>query len=251
MFEAEQQRVETQIREFCAEQGLPAPALQWNPIPFSGQWGISTSFFQLAAQEARQGARVNVPQRAQELAQSVRDHLGLPASFDRVEAVKGYLNLYYSTAQYARRVVDAVLEEGTEFGRGAPKGETVMVEFSQPNTHKSIHVGHLRNVILGTAVTNILEFAGYKVVRTTYPGDIGLHVIKWMWNYMKYHAGETPRPDIMRWMGDLYGEADRRFASEPGAEQEVRALFARWDQRDPEVVEMLKKFSGVDPLPAR
>jgi len=110
MFEAEQQRVETQIREFCVEQGLPAPALQWNPIPFSGQWGISTSFFQLAAQEARQGARVNVPQRAQELAQSVRDHLGLPASFDRVEAVKGYLNLYYSTAQYARRVVDAVLE---------------------------------------------------------------------------------------------------------------------------------------------
>ncbi len=241
MFEAEQQRVDSQIRDFCAANGLPAPALQWNPIPFSGQWGISTSFFQVAAQEARQGKKVNVPQRATELAEQVRDALGLPAGFDRVEAVKGYLNLFYSPAEYARRVVDTVLEEGADFGRGASKGETVMVEFSQPNTHKSIHVGHLRNVILGTAVTNILEFAGYKVVRTTYPGDIGLHVVKWMWNYMKYHAGETPAQDIMRWMGDLYGEADRRFATEPGAEQEIRALFARWDQRDPEVVELWKR----------
>ena len=74
----------------------------------------------------------------------------------------------------------------------SPKGERVMVEFSNPNTHKAFHVGHLRGAILGDSLCRILEFAGYDVVRVNYIGDIGLHVIKWLWNYMKYHRGEKP-----------------------------------------------------------
>jgi arginyl-tRNA synthetase len=241
MFEAEQQTIEDQIRAFCAGHGLPEPSLQWNPIPFSGQWGIATSFFQLAAQEGRTGKKVIVPQRAQELAEQVRDALGLPAGFARVEAVKGYLNLYYSTSDYARRVLDTVLEAGPQYGHGDPKGQTVMVEFSQPNTHKTFHVGHLRNVITGSVVSNILEFAGYTVVRSNYIGDIGLHVMKWMWNYLKYHDGEQPVGDLQRWMGNMYTEADRRFVDEPGFEPEVRALFARWDRHDPDLIELWKK----------
>ena len=113
--------------------------------------------------------------------------------FERVEAVKGYLNLYFSTADYARRVMTAVLEQGEGFGRGDAQNEQVMVEFSQPNTHKAFHVGHLRSAILGDTLCRLLTFAGYDVVRANYPGDIGLHVIKWLWNYMNFHAGERPR----------------------------------------------------------
>ncbi|MDD5370181.1 MAG: arginine--tRNA ligase, partial [Anaerolineaceae bacterium] len=238
MFESEQQAVETKIREFCANHDLPDPSLQWSSIPFSGQWGICTSFFQLAAQEARQGKKINVPQRAAELAELVQGYIGLPAGFERTEAIKGYLNLFFSSAEYARRVIDSAIAQEACFGSGESKGQRVMVEFSQPNTHKSIHVGHLRNMILGAAVANILEFAGYEVIRTTYPGDIGLHVIKWMWNYQKRHMGEQPASDKLRWMQELYSEADRYYTSEPNADQEVRALFARWDKRDPEVVQL-------------
>ncbi len=241
MFEAEQKAIENQIRAYCASQGMPDPVLQWNSIPFSGHWGIATSFFQLAAQEARQGKKVAVPVRAQELAEQVRDALGKPAGFERIEAVKGYLNLYYSTAEYSRRVVDDVMAGAKDYGHGEPKGQTVMVEFSQPNTHKTFHVGHLRNVITGSAVSNILEFAGYTVVRANYLGDIGLHVMKWMWNYIKYHNGEQPTGDVQRWMGDLYTEADRHFVDEPGFEQEVRVLFARWDRHDPELIDLWKR----------
>ena len=74
MFEHEQQQMEARILAWCAENGLPEPTLQWTWIPFSGQWGISTSFFQLAAQEARSGKRVIVPQRAAELAEAVAAH---------------------------------------------------------------------------------------------------------------------------------------------------------------------------------
>jgi arginyl-tRNA synthetase len=241
MFEAEQKAIENQIRDFCKGHELPEPTLQWNPIPFSGHWGIATSFFQLAAQEARQGKKVAVPVRAQEIAEQVRDYLGKLSGIERVEAVKGYLNLYYSTAEYSRRVVDEVLAKGKGYGRGEPKGQTVMVEFSQPNTHKTFHVGHLRNVITGSAVSNILEAAGFTVVRANYLGDIGLHVMKWMWNYLKYHDGEQPVGDVQRWMGDMYTEADRRFVDEPGFEQEVRVLFARWDRHDPDLIDLWKR----------
>ena len=179
MFEREQQSITTQICRYCSQHDLPDPGeIKWMPIPFSGEWGISTSFFQLAAQQARLekergGAGFNVAQRAQEIAETVRAALELPAGFAHAETVKGYLNLYYSTAEFTRRVVDTVLEQGSAFGRGAPKGKRILVEFSQPNTHKAFHVGHLRNVVLGDAVCNILEMAGYDVVRANNINDSG------------------------------------------------------------------------------
>lgn len=238
MFEAEQQQLEEKIRAFCAANELPEPTLQWRWIPFSGQWGISTSLFQLAANEARQGKQIVVNQRAAELAQQIADYIGKPAGFDRVEATRGYLNLYFATAEYTRRVVDRILDEGKRYGCLPSRGEQVMVEFSQPNTHKAFHVGHLRSAILGDVLARILECAGYDVIRANYPGDIGLHVIKWLWNYMTRHAGERPEKDITRWMGSIYAEANRRLEENPELESEVRELYARWDRRDPEVVKL-------------
>ena len=242
MFEIEQQIIEEKILAFCEESNLPKPVLQWKWIPFSGQWGISTSFFQLAATQARQSKiKMNVPVRAQEIAVEVSEYLGLPDGFEKIEAVKGYLNLYFSSAEYAQRVIDGVLVSGEAFGQNAARGERVMVEFSQPNTHKAFHVGHLRNVILGDAICNLLDAGGFEVVRSNYIGDIGLHVIKWLWNYKKYHDGEQPAENVTRWMGDLYSEADQRFSDDAEVESEVRALFARWHHRDPEVVALWEK----------
>jgi arginyl-tRNA synthetase len=238
MFEIEQKQVEKQILAFCQANDLPEPKLAWGWIPFNGQWGIATSFFQLAAQEARSGRKVNVNLRAVELAEQCAAALGNPAGFERIEAVKGYLNLYFNTAEYAQRVLATILSAGPAFGRSPARGERVMVEFSQPNTHKAFHVGHLRSAILGDTLCRILDFAGYDVVRANYPGDIGLHVIKWLWNYRKHHAGEQPSVDITRWMGSVYAEASKRLEENPELEAEVRALYAAWDRRDPEVVSL-------------
>ncbi|MBU0512846.1 MAG: arginine--tRNA ligase [Chloroflexi bacterium] len=254
MFEVKQQNISKKIQVYCAKNDIPySGELKWIPIPFSGEWGISTSFFQLAAQEARSGKRVIVPQRAQEIAEGVVAYLGTSIGFDRAEAVRGYLNLYFSPGEFSRQVVGTVLEQGADFGRGAATGERVMVEFSQPNTHKAFHVGHLRSAILGDIICRILEFAGYEVVRANFYGDIGLHVIKWLWNYIHFHPGEKPEQDITRWMGDLYAEASRRLAENPDLEAQVRELYARWDNRDPEVVALWKEtrqwsLDGFDDL---
>ena len=236
MFEAEQRQIEEKIKAFCAANGLPDAVIQWKWIPFSGHWGLSTAFFQLAAQEARQGKKINVNQRANELASQIAEVLGSLAGFEKIEAVNGYLNLYFDPALYSRRVIDSAIQQGQDFGRGVDRGEQVMVEFSQPNTHKAFHVGHLRSAILGDGLSRLLAFAGFDVIRANYPGDIGLHVIKWLWCYSKFHAGQKPEKDITRWMGSIYAEASRRLEEAPELEAEIRELYRRWDRREPEIV---------------
>ena len=242
MFQAEQHQIQHELEAFLDRKGLPRPpSWDWKPIPFEGEWGISTSFFKVAAQEAKTGKEVNVPARAEELARMAAEALEDREEFSHLEAVRGYLNLFFNTAQISRRVIDRVLTEGDGFGRGQEKDNQVMVEFSQPNTHKAFHVGHLRSAILGDVICRILSFAGYDVVRANYYGDIGLHVIRWLWNYQKYHAGEEPPEDTTRWMGELYAEAVQRLEDHPEFEQEVRDLYGRWDRREPEVVELWEK----------
>jgi len=246
MFNQEQEQITKAILGILSQQKIPLGSIEWNPIPFAGKWGISTSFFQIAAQWARQQRAegqnpLPVPQLAAQIATQVSEALRLPSGFQRIEAVNGYLNLYFDPLEFTRRVVDAVLEAGDRFGWGAAKGKRILVEFSQPNTHKAFHVGHLRNVVLGDALCNILEAAGYEVVRANYINDTGLHVIKWLWNYQKFHAGEEPGQDKTRWMGDLYAEANKRLEENPELESEVRQLYARWDRRDPEVMALWQK----------
>ena len=229
----EQKELLKKIDQFCHEQNLPVGKIEFRDIPFSGEWGIAAPLFPLAAADPN---RVGpVPQHAQILAEKLKEEIGLPAGFSRVEAVKGYLNLYFETSQYASKVIDYVHYADHCYGMAEPTGKTVMVEYSNPNTHKPLHVGHLRNVILGSSICNILEASGDKVIRANYIGDIGLHVIKWMCNYEMYHAGQEPSADVMRWMADLYTEADRRFHDDPGFEEACRTYFARWDEGDKDI----------------
>jgi arginyl-tRNA synthetase len=259
MFESEIRSLQTTIYQYCLEQNLPEPELLWSPLNLSGQWGITTSFFQLAAKEARMmpppaGGRLPVPQRAQEIAAAVAERLGRPAGFVRVEAVKGYLNLYFSTSEFARQVVDTVLYQGEKFGRGDRKAERVMVEYAQPNTHHSFHIGHARNAILGESLARLVEFAGFETLRASYPGDIGLGVITVVWAYLKFFQGQEPDGVHERgqWLLKIYVEATRLLEARPGEtedekrqretyEAERREIYRRWDAGDPEVHAAWKK----------
>ncbi len=244
MFTQEQQLIEAKIKDFCAANDIPLAELKWQPIPFSGEWGFATSFFQTAANEARagKGAGKPVPQRAQEMAEQVKAQIGTVEGISHVDAVKGYLNLYFSTSMYASRVVDEVLASRTDFGRGTAKNETVMVEYAQPNTHHSFHIGHARNTILGEALARLVEFAGYKTIRASYPGDLGLGVITVMWIYDKFYKGQEPAGVHERgqWLLKLYVEATsllekqenetpEQAAQREAYDAERREMYRKWD----------------------
>ena len=257
MFEQEQQHIEEKIIAYCAANDIALAELKWQAIPFSGEWGISTSFFQTAANEARagKGKKIPVPQRAQEMAEQVRAKIGSVPGISRIEAVKGYLNLYFTTSEYARRVVDEVISSRADFGRGAPKNERVMVEYAQPNMLHSFHIGHSRTTLLGESLARITEFAGFDTIRATYPGDMGLGVITVVWAYDKFHRGEEPEGIHERgqWLLKIYIEAtallEKRENETPeetalreAYDAERREMLRKWEAGDPQVVELWREM---------
>ena len=248
MFQREQQLIEEKIQAFCQANNIELAELKWQSIPFSGEWGISTSFFQTAANEARagKGNKIPVPQRAQQIAEQIKTEIGSVPGVSHIEAVKGYLNLYFTTSEYARRVVDEVLTSRADFGRGAPKGERVMVEYAQPNTHHSFHIGHARNTILGEVLARLVEFAGFDTIRATYPGDMGLSVMTAVWAYDKFYKGQEPEGihERGRWQVKIYAEATAKLEPKDDETPEEKALREAYDA---ERREMLRKWEADDP----
>lgn len=253
MFDNDLAVVGNKITAILSGLGLAdAGEVKWQPTPFAGQWGMGTNVcFQAAAAEARSGKKVNVPARAQELAALVTEQIGTPAGFARVAADKAYVNVYFDTATYAARVVEAAISGRNDFGRGAPKGERVMVEYAQPNTHHSFHIGHARNALLGEALARLVEFAGFDTIRASYPGDEGLGVLTCVWAYRKFYRGREPQGvhERGRWLARIYTEANalvtpkENETAEEKAHREAydverRDVYRLWDAGDPEIREL-------------
>lgn len=247
MFTKEQNLIEEKIKSFCQVNDIALAELKWQAIPFAGEWGFATSFFQTAANEAKlgKGNKLPVPQKAQEIANQVADQIGSVDGISRIEAVKGYLNIYFKTSDYAKRVVDEVLTAKNNFGRGEKKSERVMVEYAQPNTHHSFHIGHARNTILGEVLARLVEFAGYETIRASYPGDLGLGVITVMWIYDKFYKGQEPQGVHERgqWLAKLYTEATALLEKK---ENEAPEETAQREAYDAERREMYKKWDAGD-----
>jgi arginyl-tRNA synthetase len=221
------------ISAALAERGLtPRGPIDIRPVPFAGTWGVASSVaHQLAGElamaeleaagkldglskkEAKQLAGAATRDRAQSLAAEIAEKVGGSNGFAKVEAANGFVNIYFDANAIAGQLVATVLDQGTAYGHGADKSDRVLVEHSQLNTHKSFHIGHLRNTCIGIAVSNIEEAAGYPVVRANYPGDIGMHVIKCLWCYEKFHKGQEPADPLQRgrWLGAIYTESDQRL----------------------------------------
>jgi arginyl-tRNA synthetase len=225
------------ITAALAELGLEGRSPELRPVPFAGTWGVASSVCLglasdlvmrdlaaagelegLSKKEAKRRAADGVRGRAQELAEQVADRVAAGAGgdgFARVEAVNGYVNVYFDPNAVAARLIGEVLADGAAYGSTAPTAtaERVMVEHSQPNTHKAFHVGHLRNSCLGVSVSRILRAAGFQVQDANYIGDIGMHVVKCLWCYEAFHLGEEPaEPEVRgRWLGEVYAESGARL----------------------------------------
>jgi arginyl-tRNA synthetase len=240
----------------------PARGIDLRPVPFAGTWGVASSVCHaiagdlviteleasgalegLSKKEAKQKASEATRSRAQELAESIATRVRRSNGFAQVEAANGFVNIYFDANIVASHLIGEVLRLGPDYGKGAPKTERVMVEHSQPNTHKIFHIGHLRNSCLGVAVSNILEAAGYPVMRATYPGDIGMHVIKCLWCYQRFHKGQEPADPAQRgrWLGQIYAESDARLEYRKEV-LEFFHLLAREDQVFVAAIDRLLKY---------
>lgn len=154
------------------------------------------------------------------VAQELKATLNSVSGVESVEAVGPYLNFKLKSEFVGEQVIEP-LRRGDLFKiklvENAPK---TMVEFSQPNTHKELHVGHMRNACLGDSIIRMGRYAGYDIISSTFPGDVGTHVAKCLW-YLKYHNQESaPTNNKGEWLGRIYSTANLKLEDEVGTPKE-------------------------------
>lgn len=174
---------------------------------------------------------------------------------DRFNAVKGFLNIVIEPTYWNSVLEHIAADDNFGFKTAGDDSPLVMVEYSSPNTNKPLHLGHVRNNLLGYSLAQILKACGNKVVKTNIVNDRGIHICKSMLAWQKWGKGATPESTGKKGdhlIGDFYVSFDKHFREEVKAlmdkgmtEEEAKAasplmaeareMLRKWEQKDPEV----------------
>ena len=151
-------------------------------------------------------------------------------------SVKGFLNLSLSNI-YWREALAAIVEDA-DYGQLPATGRRVMVEFSSPNTNKPLHLGHIRNNLLGASVSDLLKAAGDEVIKATLVNDRGVHICKSMYAWQERFDGATPESTGKKGdhlVGDCYVEFAKMEKEDPSVMDKVHEMLVQWEEGDPAV----------------
>ena len=176
--------------------------------------------------------------------------------------IKGFLNLVVDAKFWAERFAEIINTE--EYGMAPASGRTIMIEYSSPNTNKPLHLGHIRNNLLGYSVATILKANGHNVIKVNLVNDRGIHICKSLLAWQLYGGGETPESSGMKGdhlVGKYYVEFDKHYkqqikelVAEGMSEEEAKKsapvmlqaqeMLRKWEAKDPEVYALWEKMNG-------
>jgi len=180
-----------------------------------------------------------------ELADEIVSKIKIPkGSFiKKIESKGGYINFFLDNSRIAKLILKKILEKEKRYGSSnLGRHRRVMVEFSQPNTNKPMHIGHARNTALGDSLSRILSFSGYDVIKANYFGDIGLHVAKSILGYLKWGRNLKPKKKPDHFVGDFYTKYYEEVKNNPELEEEAREILRRWEKNDKRILALWKKM---------
>ncbi len=200
-------------------------------------------------------------QTAQEIGQYLADHCEAVASYN---VVKGFLNLVVAPAAWLALLNDINADEHYGERQATDDSPLVMIEYSSPNTNKPLHLGHVRNNLLGWSLAQIMQANGNRVVKTNIVNDRGIHICKSMLAWQKWGNGETPESSGKKGdhlIGDYYVAFDKHYREEvkqlvEGGMDEEQAkqeaplikeaheMLVKWEQGDPEVRALWQKMNS-------
>ncbi len=160
-------------------------------------------------------------------------------------SVKGFLNLSFSPV-YWNEALQAISSDEA-FGQLPSTGRRIMVEFSSPNTNKPLHLGHIRNNLLGDSVSRILKACGNTVIKSTIVNDRGVHICKSMYAWEKLFDGATPESTGKKGdhlVGDCYVAYAQMEKEHPEVIDDVHRMLVQWEQNDPHVRALWAMMNG-------
>ena len=216
-------------------------------------------------------SRKGPEQTAGEIGTWLRENVEEVSSYN---VIKGFLNLVISTSAWMNMLNDINADANFGLRKATENSPLVMIEYSSPNTNKPLHLGHVRNNLLGGALSNVMAANGYKVVKTNIVNDRGIHICKSMLAWLKWGNGATPESTGKKGdhlIGDYYVEFDKHFRAEvksllpanfadldekaqeeakAKAEkesplmQEAHAMLVKWEAGDPEVRALWERMNS-------
>ena len=180
----------------------------------------------------------------------------------KFNAVQGFLNLVIDDTFWVKQLEAIDAEEN--YGQQADRNQLMMVEYSSPNTNKPLHLGHVRNNLLGYSIAQIQQANGWKVVKTNIVNDRGIHICKSMLAWLKFGNGETPESSGKKGdhlIGDYYVRFDKEYKTQiaqlmaNGMDEETakreaplmleaQEMLRKWEANDPEVRALWEKMNG-------
>ena len=160
-------------------------------------------------------------------------------------AVQGFLNISLSNVYWRETLQDVTAD--ASFGTLPSTGRRIMVEFSSPNTNKPLHLGHIRNNLLGSSVSDLLKAAGNEVIKATLVNDRGVHICKSMYAWEKLFDGATPESTGIKGdhlVGDCYVAYAKLEKEHPEVIDDVHRMLVKWEEGDPAVRALWEKMNG-------
>lgn len=160
--------------------------------------------------------------------------------FKKVEQTGPYLNFFLNEKNFSKAVL-ICSKKGSLTKPFEKKQDKIMVEFSQPNTHKGIHIGHIRNMAIGDSLIRILRHTGYETISANYLGDSGAHIAACLWYYEKSKMENTNNSEKGEWLGIVYTEAKRHLEDNPSEKNEVSKVQKLLEDKDPHWIGLWNK----------
>ncbi len=188
--------------------------------PPSAQGAVAFGCFRLAKELKKNPNEVAIVIKEQSDQLIERGEADQAELFEATYAVGPYFNMQLKNKFIWDNFGNSVLNGDYFLNPLVTQAPKTMIEFSQPNTHKELHVGHMRNACLGDSLVKIKRALGIEIISATFPGDVGAHVAKCLW-YLKYHNQEPiPESNKGEWLGRMYSKAHLKLESDKGNPQE-------------------------------
>jgi arginyl-tRNA synthetase len=199
-------------------------------------------------------------QTGEEIGNFIKEKIDVVDSFN---VIKGFLNLEISNSYWIDTLLEAYSNKTFGIAAQGKDSKTVMVEYSSPNTNKPLHLGHIRNNLLGYSISEILKASGNNVIKTNIVNDRGIHICKSMYAWQKWGNGKTPENSGLKGdhlVGEFYVEFDKHYKAEiaelieKGLSKEeaenqapsiqaARELLLKWEAKDEETMNLWKKMN--------
>ncbi|MFX1378848.1 MAG: arginine--tRNA ligase [Promethearchaeota archaeon] len=166
---------------------------------------------------------------------------------DNVKAIGSYLNLKVKS----KYILENIFELKEDYGRirdivnkGEKEKKRIVIEYPSPNTNKPLHFGHIRNILLGKSLSNLLEYKGYKVFQVNLYNNRGIHICKSMLAYKKWGNDQEPDKKGDHYVGDFYVKYSEMAEKNEDLEEEAYTLLRLWEEGDKDTLELWKKMNN-------